>query len=140
VVSTFRNRFKTDFSPHSICPCLRKQCRIVVSSPGVGTWTSGTNYPSSEDHGSCVSYWDYIYCIAGLIFGDTSSNNQVYYSEIVHPPTTTVTVTGPTTTVTGPTTKVTGPTSTTTTTALMTTTSTAHLRRYRTEISKLQGH
>ncbi len=60
----------------------------ALSSSGVGSWTSTTNYPTVINEESCVQDAGYIYCVAGFVEFGTSSS-AVYYTEIESPTTTT---------------------------------------------------
>jgi hypothetical protein len=55
-----------------------------LTSGTVGTWGSGTNYPTNIEATSCVISGGYIYCVAGLTVPAYVSTitNAVYYAQV----------------------------------------------------------
>ncbi len=92
----------------------------LLSTPGVISWTSTSNYPLALVDDSCVASSGIIACVGGVGYG-TSAIDNVYYASIA-PPGVTVTSTATSTTTTTTTTiltsTVTTPTTTTSTTTL----------------------
>jgi hypothetical protein len=53
-----------------------------VSSSGVGTWTSTTNYPTDILYASCNTYDGFIYCVGGQTDNGGDFADSVYYAPV----------------------------------------------------------
>jgi N-acetylneuraminic acid mutarotase len=56
-----------------------------LTSTGLGTWVTGTVYPTAVDSESCVSANSTIYCVGGEEEGGQVVLDNVYYSQISSP-------------------------------------------------------
>ncbi len=54
----------------------------TISSSGVGTWISTTNYPANLYAPSCAIYSGYIYCVGGNANSGTQETNAVYFASV----------------------------------------------------------
>ena len=55
-----------------------------VSSIGVASWSSATNYPLSIDQQSCVVGLGFVYCVDGLNGNGVTITNEVYFASETH--------------------------------------------------------
>jgi hypothetical protein len=52
-----------------------------VSSSGIGAWTAGTTFPTSDYGASCVTVGGFVYCIGGIA-GSGDATDAVYYAPL----------------------------------------------------------